>query len=202
MNIKKYIKEAHENAVEKGFYTCQECGGDGLRLYNPLDPMCGNCEGTGIDPNKNIGELLMIIVADLGKAFTLWNDKISEYHLKNTKCAGLLYLEFKEKLADVFIRLFDLAGYMIEPENYDIAVDNIDNFMVDLYEADNFGEWMFRYIKYNISEIADGDDANYVPAGAIGRAIAALMRFCDKNNIPIEKHIEAKISYNKTRSIE
>ncbi|MCK4816878.1 hypothetical protein KA005_14000, partial [bacterium] len=75
MNIPKLIKEAHDIAIEREFYDCPECDdGKTIRFacyagdHTEIIEDCDNCDGTDIDPNKNIGELLMLIVADLGKA--------------------------------------------------------------------------------------------------------------------------------------
>lgn len=53
MNINKLIKEAHENAVDKGFWECEECDGSGkLRYHDHKEDYeetrdCFKCNGTG-----------------------------------------------------------------------------------------------------------------------------------------------------------
>ena len=115
MNINDLIKEAHEIAVEKGFYDCPDC--DKMKIE-----ICPSCRGSGINRNRNISELLMLIVSELGEAqealrhnyFTpahIWGKiyapvfttMIFEQYVKNS---------VEDELADVFIRLGDLCGYL------------------------------------------------------------------------------------------
>jgi NTP pyrophosphatase (non-canonical NTP hydrolase) len=60
------------------------------------------------DKERNIGELLMLIVSELGEAL--------EAHRKNQ--TGMMQKDtFEDELADVFIRLFDMcAGLGIDVE--------------------------------------------------------------------------------------
>ena len=156
MNIKKLIKEAHENAKSHGFYDCPECRNpsvscvgagqcdhDGMGC-NPnnncgeYEPICQHCNGSGIDPNKNIGELLMLIISELGEALEAHrcnrfakldsfenckksNDifnKDKPFYIINS-FERLIKNTFEDEIADVFIRLFDLCGYLgIEIKTY------------------------------------------------------------------------------------
>ena len=98
MNIKQLIKEAHKAAVEKGFY----------------------------EKDKNIGELLMLIVSELGEALEahrcgrICNDDIVIFAIGWIETGSFSELEYEEnikgtfgeEIADVFIRLADLCGYM------------------------------------------------------------------------------------------
>jgi NTP pyrophosphatase (non-canonical NTP hydrolase) len=148
MNIPELIKEAHETASEKGFYDCPECGGSGFIVKNDRTALvkenafslpCPPCNGTGKDQDKNIGELLMLIVSELGEAleahrsgrfadWDLYNKRIgyldkneanrSEEQIKILKEEVFLMVikdTFEDEIADVFIRLFDLCGYMKIP---------------------------------------------------------------------------------------
>ena len=105
MTITELVKASHDNAVAKGFYGDDGKGG------------------------RNIGELLMLIVSELGEALEadrkyrhinirLW-DQVHVYdlnpgtnpqfpfdfetHVKDT---------FEDEIADTFIRLADMCGYM------------------------------------------------------------------------------------------
>ena len=82
MDIGKYIKECHEAAIKKGFYDCPECNGHGFECkgceFKKVDcdfcqhterNNCEYCDATGINQNRNIGELLMLIVSELSEAF-------------------------------------------------------------------------------------------------------------------------------------
>ena len=101
MTITELIKRAHDNAVNKGFYP----------------------EGE----QKNIGELLMLIVSELGEALEAHRkNKFSgdslEIYLKELNnpnvgdCSGIFehYIKytFEDELADAAIRIFDMCGYL------------------------------------------------------------------------------------------
>ena len=143
MNIKELIEQAHENAVDKGFYDCPECEGVGERytdengdIVRPINAQykseCLTCNETGKNPNKNIGELLMLVVSELGEALEAHRKnrftkvKWLEGYEKDLKTSDFpLVFErsikdtFEDEIADVFIRLFDLCGYLgIDIEKY------------------------------------------------------------------------------------
>lgn len=81
--IDKFIKEAHDNAVKHGFY--QE--------------------------KREIGTLLMLVVSELSEALEADRkglhanlfDELNDEEIKNS---------FECEIADVFIRLFDLCGFL------------------------------------------------------------------------------------------
>lgn len=197
MNIPELIKEAHENAVERGFYECQQCEGVGWGYFSIEEPdyddLCLTCSGSGIDPNKNIGELLMLIVSELGEALEADRKNhhcrifaVENYLSGNVGCGGdkNRYFEnciknsFEDEIADVFIRLFDLCGYIdyeleVLPQKYMISKGNVGEqlLIITRYAADNNLICLFN----------------------------ASLQFCNFHNIPIEKYIEAKMDYNRTR---
>lgn len=215
MNINKLIKEAHDNAVEKGFYDCGECGGlgsiieEGYAIEADVNEItCEHCNGTGIDQNKNIPELLMLVITEISEAvealrekrFAVWKTYDNHNKIFNSDC-GIernrskqvifeKYIKdtFEDEIADVFIRLFDLCGYLgidIEKEIPDAIIKvETDNMMYCLLD-----------ITERIINIYPEDGRESV----IGYTIAALLAFCNHNNIDIEKHITAKMQYNKTR---
>ena len=211
MNIKELIKEAHENATERGFYDCPECQGEGFfPIAQGNDTVkCIICNGTGIDPNKNIGELLMLIVSELGEALEAhrnnrFSDRIkdSPYYMiylnewsgpgfKMLPATSRLFEQtikdtFEDEIADVFIRLFDLCGYLgIEPE--------IVHFSVIDRTVTNVSEMLFIITK-EIVKISD-----HHQGVSIESSLDSLDSLCQKHNIPIEKHIKAKMAYNRTR---
>ena len=70
MNIPELIKKAYDDAKQRGFYRCKECGGEG---YAPIMPdgepgCCPTCTGTSIDPNIPISTLLMDIIKEIMEA--------------------------------------------------------------------------------------------------------------------------------------
>ena len=202
MNIPELIKEAHDNAVERGFYDCVECEGRGKDEHTPIaipdkpHPDCPVCKGSKI--NRNIGELLMLIVSELGKAleahrcgrFSLKNETthfVTMFTLDNVEKDHIWISEFEsqikdtleDEIADVFIRLFDLCAYLgREPE--------IDNKNIYLKNTDNIGDQILYLTKFVVSE-------------NIHCSFNGMLQFCQKLNIPIEKHIKAKMAYNRTR---
>lgn len=100
MNISELIKKAHEYAVEKGFYP----------------------EGE----ERNTGELLMLIVSELGEALEahrynrfvdvkkVVNNPLNSFDFPQWKFnfEACIKDTFEDEIADVFIRLFDLCGYL------------------------------------------------------------------------------------------
>jgi len=198
--IKRFIKEAHDNAIKKGFYDCPECGWLGRIDSEPLEGVgrmiqmtkeCPSCGGLKIDPNKNIGELLMLIVSELGEAleahrcgrFADWDNynikyPISKYD-KTERFEKYIKDTFEDEIADVFIRIFDLCGY----QDRKLMILSSEEWIT---KSDNIGRLLLEITKY-------------VCNGHINEALNGLIQFCDRFNIPIEKHIEAKMAYNRTR---
>ena len=208
--IREKIKEAHENAIEKGFYDCPDCKGDcnipiikdGFIIdYERCD--CNDTETPGINQNKNIGELLMLIVSELGEAleahrtgyFACGIESIKDipdgelnytkFYVKNIKDT------FEDELACVFIRIFDLCGYLkidIAPYvniSYPSTVDK------------NVGQALF-FVTAELTEFYRKKDS---ASGifSLNGALSRLLNMCHKShmNIPIEKHIEARLKYDK-----
>ena len=217
MNIKELIKEAHNNAVERGFYDCPECS-ERLRIKQELGAGCHDewgcdtCKGSCIDPNKNIGELLMLIVSELGEAleahrcsrFADWGryEKVFKIHNKayiignkdSTEIAKYEgYTEaikdtFEDEIADVFIRLFDFLAY--------VGIGSI-TYNTDWSELElehNVGADLFKIVE-TISWIDIKKDMRE-PWTIV---LSTLIDFSERYDIPIEKHIKAKMAYNRTR---
>ena len=183
-NYNELIEEAHGNAIERGFYP----------------------EGE----NKNIGELLMLIVSELGEAleahrcgrFALKNETtyfVTMFTLDNVKKDHIWISEFESKIkdtfedeiADVFIRLFDLCGNLGIENLYsqdDIYVDhkNIGNLLLrcTTFICNIFHAYLWDKKRLDIE---------------ISRNINYLSWLCEIWDIPIEKHIKAKMAYNRTR---
>jgi NTP pyrophosphatase (non-canonical NTP hydrolase) len=86
MNINELVKNAHKNAVNKGFWEDVDLQWHSVAFNNPA---------TEIDINA-IGNRLMLIVGELAEA----QEGLRHNDREN----------FKEELADVAIRLADLCG--------------------------------------------------------------------------------------------
>lgn len=206
MNIPKLIKEAHENAIERGDYDLCDC--DEGYGYN-----CSLCNNkTGVIQNKNIGELLMLIVSKFGEAleahrnnrFANWktHDEVIE-GLKNNPAYKTLPSDIfnrdikdthEDKIADAFIRLFDLCGYL----GVDTDFLYIETKMNQIDIPDNIGEF-FLHLTGGICSLSNNRhiDSNRFLLST-GFTFARLIKFCQKHNIPIEKHIKAKMAYNRS----
>ena len=216
MNIKELIKEAHDNAVERGFYDCPECKGECKTTDEILflETTCPVCNGTGINPNKNIGELLMLIVSELGEALEahrcgrfahdgridIWTDEGRE-RILNAYCFSWEDFEneikdtFEDEIADVFIRLFDFMGYR------NIKGENIQSRLwgFDFQHPRNTGSNLLE-ITYLISLLNKKSfEKHFNYEKEFGEILNALDTFCKSRSIPIEKHIKAKMAYNRTR---
>jgi len=119
MNINELVQKAHENAVSKGFYECARCEGSG----KVGSFVCNTCNGSG-KTSKNIGELLMLVVSELGEALEahrsngrtpMWEffyemidsgkpfEEAFKENIKDT---------FEDELADAVIRICDMCGYL------------------------------------------------------------------------------------------
>lgn len=202
--INKYIKEAHENAKDKGFYDCPVC----LKNKFEFTDICPKCKGTGINPNKNIGELLMLIVSELGEALeahrknkyayldTIVNhDKFFNPECGITKEKSLERIferdikdTFEDEIADVFIRLFDLCGYL-------------DVKYIDILPVPEM-EWKSNNTAQQIRQLAkyfDNLDEDNLTNFDLIKGIYRVAEFANLYKIDIEKHIQLKMVYNKTR---
>ncbi len=145
MQLKTITKSSHKNAIVKGFYDCPECGGSG---ENFTWDKCPSCNGTGITTTKNIPELLMLVVTEIGEAVESLREN------KKTKW-----------------------------ENYETDLDFQSDFIpADLRQKKSFERWIKDSFE---DEIAD--------------VFIRLADLCGYMNIDIEKHIELKMEYNRTR---
>jgi len=125
MTITEIVKNAHENAVNKGFYECPDCSGKGHVFIEGVECICGSCVGSGKDANKNVGELLMLVVSELGEALEAHRKgshaniesfvfHVSDKEDKRYDDAFLIHIKdtFEDELADTVIRIADMCGYL------------------------------------------------------------------------------------------
>ena len=103
MDLKQFCKDCHNMAVEKGFWECPECKGEGSVIIESHHCDCPKCDGTGKE-ERNISELLMLCVSELGEACeALRKGKIQ------VKGSSWDKDTFEDEITDVFIRLGDLS---------------------------------------------------------------------------------------------
>jgi len=174
MDIQKEIKENYEIAKSKGFYP---------------------------DDSK-IEDHLMGIVSELGEAYEAHRQgKFAELEYycecrKKYKGFDLLYQDclsgtFEDELADVFIRLFNLCGFLKFPYT------KINWERKTIWLSNTKATDLLLQVNKTILDI------NFSPVnttlGNIFQCILDLKGYCDLKDIPIEKHIQAKKEYNKTR---
>ena len=204
--INQWIKEAHNNAVEKGFYDCPDCE-DGYEYDSPeysggqpLRDKCKTCNGTGINQNKNIGELLMLVTTELNEAVEAHRcGQFTDYDglpfddfwcgiSEGSNFEECIKDTFEDEIADSLIRCFALMGYCGFGYNTSIRTNLIK------WKSENTAQKIRQVCKYfdNI------DEDNLTDIDLI-RGVKYLLQLSRSFNIPIEKHIDAKMAYNKTR---
>lgn len=136
MNISELVKQAHDNAVRKGFYDVDiTCAGAGQCDHSGVGctekDNCGEYvkRETPIK-NKNIGELLMLVVSELGEALEAhrkdYRADVVSFNIGFDTAAlihgyPLIFKErfeqdikdtFEDELADAVIRIADMCGYL------------------------------------------------------------------------------------------
>ncbi len=195
LKIPELIKEARQHVIDKGFSK----------------------------PDNNIGELLMLIVSELGEAleahrnnrFANWQvfqsiQNECEFNLKSIPEEKLKFKKeeafslcikdtFEDEIADVFIRLYSLSGLYI-PENYYGTLQDLCDRKCCSYPngIENIGQWLFS-MTMQLGEISHMHYKKIIPLGSIAIVLSNLKKGCEILNIDIEKHIAAKMAYNKTR---
>jgi NTP pyrophosphatase (non-canonical NTP hydrolase) len=207
LDIPKLIKEHHQDMVDKGFYSeCPSCVLGYIMPKNKEDRKkpCKCCNDTGVRQDKNIGELLMLIVSELGEALEAHrNDRFSDKKDIEAMCHNIGVFDsgiwistfesqikdtFEDEIADVFLRLFDLCGYLgIEDlENFGLfgGLKNVAESLLMITT-----EVCILHQDYLISKKTKNLNSIY----------RELLWLCKELRIPIEKHIIAKMAYNKTR---
>lgn len=200
MNIPEMIKEARNNAIERGFCACPICESN-KNLEGYPDPDCDNCKGTGIDHKVNIGEVLAMIAGELvGEALEAHRcGKMAEWPIvcgsNNFKDSESNYLDplyfkmflkdtFEDEISDAFIRLLNFCGYKgLNPDpEYCRCIEFTDN------TAENLGKLSHVVLSYGTQ-----------PENWASYILTSLIAFCKIHNTDIEKHIKAKMAYNRTR---
>ena len=103
--INKKIKEVHDNAIKAGWYSNLE---------------------TGKRQTRNCGELIALCHTELSEAFEALRKNSNDSHLPHRKGVEV-------ELADLIIRVFDMAGYM----NLNIAEALIEKIAYNKIRSDH-----------------------------------------------------------------
>jgi len=185
MNIKQLIKECYEEAIIRGDYDCPSCEGD------PYETIQCGCNATGIDPNKNINELIALINLELYKALDCYvSDRFAKADFTKLCYKGLCRDQFQKTiyrcridntyesyLASTFIKIFELCGYL-----------QID---LKLIKDRYFNEgWLSVLAGLDIIGVR-------ITLEEFTRAVSLLYGFCQYHKIDIEAHVKLKIQYNR-----
>jgi len=98
---------------------------------------------------------------------------------------GYIKDTFEDEIADIFLRLFSFCGYMeIEPREMKINID------------DNIG---LTFLDMTTCLCMIGNGKKEDRQLWLDRVFSLLVHFSKHHNIPIEKHIKAKMLFNSTR---
>lgn len=182
MNITKYIPSIHNWYVDQGEYKCKDCEGDGEIQTTQMGMdgaqychKCIECNGTG--KHKNTGELLAEIAGLLvGDALRAWKYKKFAIHSKYiTGC-------FQDYIAQAFIKLFDLCGYL-EIKIYDCVRD------FSIASMDKLAERLYSIVH----ELPVSGQAKSYYKYQLSHVYIDLLELCKDQNITIEKHIDARL---------
>lgn len=180
--FKWLITEAYQNAKEKGFYPDDE--------------------------KLNVPERLAGVLTEVGEAISAFEDncfaEIDRYEKAAQDCYGnnilyqdLIHNTFEDEIADIILRLASLAG-KLNIQEYEQLHTSFQNHLQQ--KVKNVPEWLFHF-STRLENIHIIHQLRTDTSGAFGLLFGKLWGFCEKQNIDIEKHISAKMIYNKTRSV-
>ena len=117
MTLKEYSEQAHKSAMEKGFY-------EDTKVIEYLMNELSKIEFDWLK-NNAIATRLMLVSSELGESVEalrnnnlgIFNNVISEFNSMDNEQFKIVFEStikdtFTDEIADVFIRLFDLCGFM------------------------------------------------------------------------------------------
>jgi hypothetical protein len=209
MDINKLTKDVYD--PEK--YRCEECTfGNvitelGTNGFNTKWGKCPDCNGTG-KKQINIAEFLMRYVmrplfrADIcyeNNHVMDWDEYYRHCNKSNTnktlfEC--LIRNRFEDNLSQSIIAICELCGYFG-------VLDNIEQRYANVLYCSignvNIAEWILDFQLNEINLIYINIGRPGVACSCIAEAIGKLQMFCQSQNIDIEKHIEARLKYQKER---
>ena len=179
VNIKELVKDAHENAKDKGWH----------------------------DEDRTFGELIALCHAELSEALEEFRKgkRLTEGYYKcegdyskcNAKCSECKTAKpegIPIELADVIIRIADMCG------KYGIDAEEIDLEKVELGEIPTFGDFIAA-MHYSLSHSYFVGES-MIRTGCVGllTTITLIECYCKDNGIDLDEAIKIKMEYNKSRS--
>lgn len=168
MNYNEYRDEAFATAKRNGFHE-EECSVEHLKCLIISEMM------EAVEADR------LAHYADLNGYFdAIWNMSYYEsfnQHIKDT---------VEDELADVCIRIFDLAGYKNIDLN-DAMLEVTDN----ICPSGTFTENIYRAVRVLSAR---------EPLGvSLARTLTRILKIAEQDDIDIERHIQLKMDYNKGR---
>jgi len=177
MNIKKYIKECYELAKEKGFYPDDSKIEDHLMgIVSELGEAYEAHRGGNIASEKGLAFSIDQILENFNLPIHI------DYYIKYFKDSS------EDEIADVFIRLFNLCGWL--------GIENVELKNIESMKRKDISMLLLS-ITHLCSDMAFSENKQDIRY--ITMPLEMLIFYCKDNNIPIEKHIQAKHEFNKTR---
>jgi len=185
MELTTLIEKAHSAAKAKGFW----------------------------DKERNVGELLMLIISECGEAleahrkgkrakvdeFDAFAEKDFEEAIWSSAFAGTIKDTFEDELADIVIRIADLAG------GCGWANLPLTNAKVPEGTELNIGRELFVVTYFVVGSFVDGHISgekklgDMVSAQKLGWAIDVIRMMAENQGIDLDRHIELKMKYNESR---
>lgn len=189
MNINELIERAHSQAKAIGWW----------------------------DKERNVGELLMLIVSECGEALEAhrggkrFNDAeymtgIATYTEDNKKlgfgaewplkAAFERYVKdtFEDELADIVLRIADLCGHLqveMDPEP--------KPWTMEYFQPKNIGELLLLVTSSIVDHYRLNRDKEKINANSLRQAMGLPFLIAQLEGIDIWRHIELKMKYNLTR---
>lgn len=168
MNYNEYRDEAFATAKRNGFHE-EACSVEHLKCLIISEMM------EAVEADR------LAHYADLNGYFNaIWNMSYYEsfnQHIKDT---------VEDELADVCIRIFDLAGYKNIDLN-DAMLEVTDN----ICPSGTFTEKIYRAVR--VLSVRE-------PLGvSLARTLTRILKIAEQDEIDIERHIQLKMAYNQGR---
>lgn len=184
MKIQELIKENYSIAKSKGFYPEDSTVYDHLMGITEEFGECSTAHRNGKFADwEEYNRIVSIFPEDKEHYKSTFRDYISG--------------SFEDEITDLFIRLLNLAGHYVDPLNYDVIEKNFNNDY--LSPVKSVTEFLVKIQYGPIMTIFVDLETGIIPAGEIGRTLKSIYLFCKIKNIPLEKHIYAKMEFNLFR---